>query len=62
MDKGTVEFYAEIKFETQAAYLVSDGSEEFWIPKSQIVEKEKISGHDYKFEIPEWLARDKGVI
>jgi hypothetical protein len=62
VDKGTVEFYAEIKFTTDAAYLVSDGAEEFWIPKSQIVEKEKISGHDYRFEIPEWLARDKGVI
>jgi hypothetical protein len=62
VDKATVEFYAEIKFETQAALLLSDGDNEFWIPKSQIVEKEKVKGHDYRFEIPEWLAREKEII
>jgi hypothetical protein len=62
MADGTVEFYGEVKHETNAAYLISDGADEFWIPKSQIVEMEKISGLDYKFEIPEWLAREKGVI
>ena len=62
MAEGTVEFYAEIKMETMAALLLSDGTDEFWIPKSQIVEMRKIKGQDWEFEIPHWLAREKGVI
>ena len=34
--KEDVEFYFELKRETKAAYLFSDGAEEFWLPKSQV--------------------------
>jgi hypothetical protein len=62
MDKNKVEFYAEMKNETEAAYLFSDGVDEFWIPKSQVSEINHIKGNDYEVTIPVWLAADKGII
>ena len=62
MAEGTVEFYAEIKWESPGAYLVTDGVDEFWIPKSQIIEMRKMKDGNCEFEIPHWLAREKGVI
>ena len=62
------EFCATIKHETQegedkqGAFLLTDGVDEFWIPKSQVIEKRQISGDDYEFTIPEWLAIDKGIV
>ena len=61
-NSGTIEFYAELKFEGKGAYLLTDGAEELWIPKSQVIEMENKGGGNYRFEIPEWLAIDKGVI
>ena len=61
-------FCAEIKHETQedeekmGAFLCFDGVNEFWIPKSQVIEKRQISGDDYEITIPEWLAIDKEII
>lgn len=59
----TVEFCGEIKWETDGAYLVFDGANQVWIPKSKIVDKRKIGSHgDYEFTIPVWLAEAKGII
>ena len=58
----TVIFGATIKWETDAAYLLSDGVNEFWVPKSQVHEKEQIQNSDYEFAIPEWLAIEKGIV
>ena len=55
------EFFAEVKWETDAAYLFSDGGNEFWCPKSQILEMER-SGDGYDVKIPEWLAIEKGIV
>ena len=61
-------FCATIKHETQegepkaGAYLLTDGVDEFWIPKSQVIDKYQISGDDYEFTIPEWLAIDKEIV
>lgn len=62
MDERTVTFYAEVKFETDFAYLLNDGENDFWIPKSQVIEKVHVSDDDYEFEIPEWLAIEKEVV
>lgn len=47
-----VEFCGEIRHETEAAYLVFDGENEVWIPKSQIQESRQIKGSDWEFVIP----------
>jgi len=61
VDKESIEFYGEIKKETERAYLVFDGANEIWLPKSQL-EKKRVKGNDCKFTIPEWLAKEKGII
>ena len=63
MASDPVEFCGEIKWETESAYLVFDGANEVWIPKSQVKEKRQIGkSSDYEFIIPEWLALEKGII
>lgn len=63
-----VEFCGEMKYETEGAYLVDDGANEVWIPKSQCMEVGQLRGtggvlsSDYEFTIPEWLATEKGII
>lgn len=48
---------AEIRVETARAWLVFDGAREVWLPKS-LVE----SNGDGTFTLPEWLAKEKGLI
>lgn len=54
--------------ETAKAFLVSDDgdkSKAVWIPKSQceIEAKACVGGEDfYELTLPEWLAKDKGLI
>jgi hypothetical protein len=57
-----VDFCGELKHETDAAYLVFDGANNVWIPKSQIQDCHQIKGSDWEFVIPEWLAKEKGII
>jgi hypothetical protein len=61
-DQGTETFYAELVRRTENAYLFSDGDNEFWIPKSQVIEMEKMGGSDYEVTIPYWLAKAKEII
>lgn len=61
---------AEIRYETDKAYLVCDGRSEIkkgdtqpselriWLPKSQVEYNED----DKTFTMPEWLALEKGFI
>jgi hypothetical protein len=58
-------FTCEVKHETDAAYLLNDGLQDIWIPKSQIEDEETSlkDGVEYlDFCIPEWLALQKGMI
>jgi hypothetical protein len=57
-----VEFCGTLKHETDRAYLVYDGANEVWIPKSQVQDSHQIKGDDWEFVIPEWLAIEKGII
>ena len=60
-----VEFCGELRHETEKAYCVYDGTNEVWIPKSQVQDTQQIGGAfsaDWEFTIPEWLALEKGII
>lgn len=48
---------AEVRRETERAWLLFDGKREAWVPKSQ-VEKNP----DGTFTMPEWLAQERGLI
>jgi hypothetical protein len=55
-------FYGEVKQETDKAYLinVADLSEPKWFPKSQMVERGKLSDRDrHAFELPVWMLKKK---
>lgn len=58
-------FTGELIRETEAAYLINDGHEDIWLPKSQM-EDEELDVKDgvvyLHFCIPEWLALEKGMI
>lgn len=60
-----VEFCGEVKHETEKALLVFDGQSETWLPKRMIKTMRRVGSStsgDYVFEIPEWLAREKGIV
>jgi hypothetical protein len=57
-DIKLIEVAAEIKIETEKAFLVFDGKKEEWIPKSQV----EYDQRDGVFTMPEWLAKAKGFI
>jgi hypothetical protein len=48
---------AEIRVETARAWMVTDGTQEVWLPKSQAEHN-----GDGTFTLPEWLAMEKGLI
>jgi len=60
-----VEFTCEVINRTDLAYLLNDGDSEEWIPKSQMSNENIFykDGVEYiDFEIPEWLAKEKGLV
>jgi len=56
-----VDIAAELRHETGRAFLIHDGTKEVWLPKSQ-VEVECSGGDRVIVTMPEWLAKDKGLI
>ena len=57
-----IEITLEVHHETDEAYLVSDGDEREWIPKSQVKVLAEIDVDYVEVEMPEWLAKEKGFI
>ena len=56
--------YEEIVNETPAAYCFrvptyKDETRDMWIPKSQLMDHDQAA---CTFEVPEWLARDRGMV
>ena len=51
-----VDVSAELKRETDKAFLINDGDKEVWLPKSQ-VERDRNT-----FTMPEWLVQEKELI
>jgi RNase P/RNase MRP subunit p29 len=52
-----VEISAELVRETDKSFLLNDGDREVWVPKSRC---NWIGKH--LWEMPEWLAKDRGLI
>lgn len=52
-----VDIACEIRAETERAVQIYDGERTVWLPRSQIE-----IGDDGTIAMPEWLARDKGLI
>jgi hypothetical protein len=52
-----IEVALEVRHETARAWLVSDGGEPVWLPKSQCENND-----DGTFTMPEWLATEKGFV
>ena len=51
-----IDIACEVRRETERAFLIFDGANEVWLPKT-LVEIE-----DGAATMPEWLALDKGLI
>lgn len=51
------EVAAEIRHETQVAYLLFDGTKETWVPKSQVE-----NNNDGTFTMPTWLEEKIGFV
>lgn len=62
MANKEVEITVDFKKMTPKAVLVTDGTIEEWIPRSQILSKKHIKGKTLELVIPEWLALKKGFI
>lgn len=52
-----IEFSGKLKRETEKAFLVFDGINSHWLPKSQCDKLRKDL-----FLVPAWLAKEKGII
>lgn len=59
-----VDIEVEIRAESQKGVQVFDGQDTVWLPKSQIEIERPRAGHNAPtiVTMPEWLARDKGLI
>lgn len=55
----TTEVIVDIIYETERAYQIDDDT---WIPKSQVEDMVHIKGQTHNLTIPEWLAKDKGLV
>lgn len=52
-----VDITAEVRAETERAFMLYDGKKTGWVPKSQVEEN-----GDGTYTMPEWLAIDKGFV
>lgn len=54
-----IDIAAELKVETEKAFLIDGGDgKPVWVPKSQV----EYNTEDKTFAMPEWLAKEKGLI
>jgi hypothetical protein len=52
-----VDIDAKLVGESAMAYKINDGKREVWVPKSEAQDNE-----DGTFTMPEWIAKEKGLI
>jgi hypothetical protein len=48
---------AELRHETEKAYLLHDGTKQAWVPKSQVEDN-----GDGTYTMPLWLATERGFV
>jgi len=59
----TTEISLEIKHQTDDAFLLSDGDNDAWIPKSLLDHSpDPRTGEVIAFEMPEWVAIEKEFV
>ena len=56
-DPRLIDLALEFRHETPKAYLIYDGGQEVWLPKSLV----EYDTRDKVFTMPDWLAKDKGL-
>ncbi len=63
MTDAFFEMTVDIVHETEMAFLVNDGDEETWIPKSMIVESDEIAPGDKTvvISVTGWWAEKEGL-
>lgn len=58
-----VELELELIHSTEDAHLFSDGDSEAWLPRALIQSMDEADEEDtFVVTIPEWLAKDRGLI
>ena len=63
MSNQTVEITAEVIKETDKSFVLSDGDTKEWFPKSELDHSPNPQiGDTVCFEMPEWLAIEKGFV
>lgn len=63
IDSEKFEIAADLVHETERAWLVSDGTKEVWLPKSQCEFTPSRANPDHGvFDVPVWLAKEKGLL
>jgi len=64
--KGYCHIACEIRAISERAVLVHDGARAAWLPKSQIEDPVDLTrehlGQAVEILLPEWLAKDKGLL
>ena len=64
-NKEFVEIACQVRFKTDRAVLIHDGTREVWIPHSMIEDPEPEAmnvGEHITLLIPEWIAKEKGLL
>lgn len=61
MSELLTDLTVELLFETDKAYLVSDGDKEVWLPKL-LCEVFVVKDSMVEVTLPEWLAKREGLI
>lgn len=59
-DSKLIDIACEIRHETDKAVLIADGDREVWLPLSQCEVYRERTGSIVT--LPEWLAKEKGLI
>ena len=59
-DSKLIDLALELRHETARAYLVHDGHQDVWLPKSQVEYYKERSTEIVT--MPYWLAKEKGLI
>ncbi len=63
--KGWCYIACEVKRKTASAVLIHDGTRDAWIPNSQIEDPDPADldvGQHVDLLLPEWIAREKGLV
>jgi len=61
-DSKLTDIVAELRHETSRAYLIWDGAQQVWLPKSMVEMYDNGHAKPKQFTLPEWLAKEKGLI